>query len=120
MEKVDAATLRAKMFAEYRDYPNPTNDPILAFESRAAGVIADFGVLMVQEHNERQTPDPVIVEGITSIASIMLAQIVGFAPEHVRQRIIDHAVNSLAHYLEGQSTVGTGTIDIPHKDVGDA
>lgn len=120
MEKVDAVTLRAKLFAEYRDYPNPTNDPVLAFEHRAAGVIADFAVLMVQEHNERQTPDPVLIEGVAAIASVMMAQVIGFAPEHIQSKIIAHALGSLETYLIGQRTAGQGEVEIPTKNVGDA
>lgn len=120
MEKVDVAPLRAQLFAEYRDYPNPDNDPVTEFERRAAGIIADFGVFMVQEHNERDTPDQLLIQGIASIAAIMMQQIIGFAPPEIQPKIIDHAVSTLAHYLSGAGTVSVGAIDITSKDVGDA
>lgn len=120
MEKVDAEKMFAAVEAEYRDFPNPDNDPILAFEARGAKVIAALITFIAQENNERSTPATIIINGLMAIASIPMDTICEHLAPEIRESAKHFALQSLAGYLGGGATLHTEPIDIPTKDVGDA
>lgn len=122
VKKIDLADLRAATIAQYRNFPNPTNDPVLAFEARNAELIADLVIVTVTECLERQTDLNVVFQALIAIASIPLDNIIsneGLARGRAARVAAGHLERML---LEDDDDPGVVTdfVTLKRREVGDA
>ncbi len=117
MEKIDFDALRASIHGQYFNYPT-NSDPVLEFEKRAADVIADFCVFIVKEAAERETPMPVLLQGIAAIFSIPVENIISNTGAN-REAVSTFVVRCFLGYMNGEANA-PDDVPIPRVEVGDA
>ncbi len=124
VEKMDIAAMRKTLVEEYRNYPNPTNDMVLAFEARAAEIIAELTIMALVENNERQTPPADLLQCYAAMFAGQIKNILDhIKDEHgaeIASRYGQHFMGCFFHYLHPGSAVSTGEHEIPMREVGDA
>lgn len=116
MIKPDYAKLRADLIQEYREYPNPHSDGVVAFEAKAAEIIADFAILVMKEATN-EVPDDILVQGVIGITAIVLHNIILNAPADHRVALAHMSMMILADNLSNDQS---GQIEVADIDVGDA
>ena len=71
MSTIDFEKMREELRATYANYPT-NGDPVLEFEKRNAGLVADI-IVMVAKEEMRETSPAEVVEGIAALASCALS-----------------------------------------------
>ena len=118
VQKVNLTKLREDIRAEYTNFPT-NGDPVLEFEQRHAGVIADLAVMMVAE-DERGTPMETILHGLCGVFAVPFANAC-----HRYSLNREVAVASVAAILNSYVVDEEGVTDgepvhVERVDVGDA